>query len=172
MLTLSILRHAKSSWDDYELSDHERPLNKRGTKAAVDVGRHIVRSGERPELILSSDAVRTRATVAILLSELGAPAPDVVYDSSLYLAEPVTLVGRLREVDNEIKRVMLVGHNPGLHAISLSLTGSGDRKTLQRLAMKFPTAGLANITFPGDDWSSIKPGAGTLIEFITPRELA
>jgi len=171
MLTLSILRHAKSSWDDHELSDHERPLNKRGTKAAADIGRHIAQSGERPELILSSDAVRTRATVALLLSELGTPAPDVVYDSSLYLAEPVTLIGRLRKVDNAIKHVMLVGHNPGLHAISLSLPGSGDLKTLQRLAMKFPTAGLVRISFSFDDWSSIKPGSGTLKEFITPREL-
>jgi phosphohistidine phosphatase len=172
MLTLSILRHAKSSWDDYDLSDHERPLSKRGTRAAADVGRHIVQSGRRPELILSSDSVRTRGTVAILLSELGAPAPEVFYESSLYLAEPVTLVGRLRRVDSDIKHVMLVGHNPGLHAISLSLIGNGDRKDLQRLAMKFPTAGLVTISFPEDDWSNIKPGAGTLMEFITPRELA
>lgn len=171
MLTLSILRHAKSSWDDHELSDHERPLSKRGTKAAADIGRHIAKGDQRPELILSSDSVRTRATVAILLPELGDPGPEIIYDSSLYLAEPATLIGRLRKVDNAIRHVMLVGHNPGLHAISLSLPGSGDLKTLQRLAMKFPTAGLVKISFPMDDWSSIKPGTGTLVEFITPREL-
>lgn len=172
MRTLSILRHAKSNWDDPDLSDHERPLSKRGTKAAAEIGRYIAGRGGRPEFIISSDAVRTRATVSLILTELHSPPPEVVYDENLYLASPSTLVERLRKVKSGHGHVMLVGHNPGLHALALSLTGSGDRKALQRMAMKFPTAALAIVSFEGDDWSAIKPASGTLEAFITPRELA
>lgn len=172
MLTLSILRHAKSNWDDPDLSDHERPLSKRGTKAAAEIGRHITRSGGWPQLIISSDSVRTRATVSLILNELDAPPPEVIYDEKLYLAPPATLLERLRRVKQGPNRVMLVGHNPGLHALALSLTGSGDRKTLQKMAMKFPTGALAVISFENNDWSAIKPAGGTLEAFTTPRDLA
>jgi len=171
MLTLSLLRHAKSNWDDADLSDHERPLAKRGTKNATEMGRYIADNGLRPELVVSSDSVRTRATVSLMLAELAAPPPEVIYDEKLYLARPATLIERLRKMGQGRSHVMLVGHNPGLHALALSLTGNGDRKALQKMAMKFPTAALAVIAFEGDDWAEAKPGAGTLEAFVTPREL-
>ena len=172
MLTLSLLRHAKSSWDEPDLPDHERTLSKRGTKAATEIGRYIERNEGRPELILSSDSVRTRATVSLVLAELSGNPPEVVFDEGLYLALPAMILERLRKVKGGLKHVMVVGHNPGLHALALSLTGSGDHKAIQKMAMKFPTAGLAVITFDADDWNAIKPAAGTLKDFIIPRELA
>lgn len=171
MLTLSLLRHAKSKWGNPHLTDHERPLSKRGTRNAEEVGLYIARNSSLPELILSSDAERARATVSRILAELDTP-PEVIYDNELYLASPGILLERLRKVGSGRKHIMLVGHNPGLHALALTLTGSGDPDIRQEMAMKFPTAALAIISFDDEDWSAIKPASGTLQAFITPRELA
>jgi phosphohistidine phosphatase len=171
MLTLSLLRHAKSSWADRELEDHERPLAKRGTKAAGAMGAFIAKEGLRPDLVLCSGAVRTRATLALVLPELGTPAPQVVYDDVLYMATPAALLGRVQKVTDEARHVMLIGHNPGLHALALELTGKGNRKDVEALATKFPTAGLAVLTFKARKWSDLCAGDGKLELFVTPRQL-
>lgn len=172
MVTLSLLRHAKSSWADAALDDHDRPLAKRGVKAMPEIAKYLRREQLRPSLILCSSAVRTRATVTLLLTGLGPPAPEVIYDDSLYLAQPSTLLAVLRETRPEHANVMLVGHNPGLHALALELVGDGDRKAVGALAMEFPTAALAVLTFPSESWAEIKPGTGRLDHFATPRRLA
>jgi phosphohistidine phosphatase len=171
MLTLSLLRHAKSSWADPELEDHERPLAKRGTKAAGAMGAFIARQGLRPDLVLCSGSVRTRATLALVLPELGAPPPQVVYDDDLYMAKPAALLARVHKVKNDVRHAMLVGHNPGLHALALELTGKGNRKDVAALATKFPTAALAVLSFKAEKWPEIGPGAGKLELFMTPRRL-
>jgi phosphohistidine phosphatase len=171
MLTLSLLRHAKSSWADRELEDHERPLAKRGTKAAGAMGAFIAREGLRPDLILCSGSVRTRATLALVLPQLGAPAPQIVFDDVLYMAEPTALLARLHQVENDTRRVMLIGHNPGLHALALELAGQGNRKDVKVLTAKFPTCGLAVLTFKVRKWSNIGSGTGKLELFMTPRRL-
>lgn len=172
MVTLSLLRHAKSSWADAALDDHDRPLAKRGVKAMPEIAKYLRREQLRPSLILCSSAVRTRATVTLLLTGLGPPAPEVIYDDSLYLAQPSTLLAVIRETRPEHANVMLVGHNPGLHALALELVGDGDRKAVGALAMEFPTAALAVLTFPSESWAEIKPGTGRLDHFATPRRLA
>lgn len=172
MLTLLLLRHAKSSWDDTTLDDFDRPLNKRGTKAATLIGTHIASHALIPDLVLCSTAVRTRATLALVLNELPGEAPRVVYDQSLYLAEADTLLQRLRAVEPHKRTVLLVGHNPGIHALALELTGNGPRADLQALAMQFPTAALAHLSFDADNWRRIAPASGTLVEFVSPRRLS
>ena len=95
MLNLLLLRHAKSSWDEPRLDDFDRPLTKRGTKAAAAIGRHIEQAGLVPSLVLCSTAVRTRATVALALREIDAKAPEIVFDDALYLADAEPLLAHL-----------------------------------------------------------------------------
>lgn len=172
MLTLSLLRHAKSSWDDPALDDHDRPLAKRGTKAAPEIAKYLKREELLPSLVLCSGAVRTRATLALILAEIGRPPPEIRYDDALYLAAPETILTRIRNVEPEHTHVLVIGHNPGLHALALALTGQGDRKAVAALATAFPTAALAVLSFDADRWSDIKTAAGRLEHFVTPRSLS
>lgn len=171
MLTLLLLRHAKSSWDNLALDDFDRPLNKRGTKAASLIGRHLVEKASVPDLVLCSTAVRTRATLTLVMNEIAADPPGVIYDEALYLADAETLIARIRSVEPRHRTVMVVAHNPGIHAAALELTGSGDKALLELLAMQFPTAALATITFKVESWRRIAPATGTLADFVLPRLL-
>jgi phosphohistidine phosphatase len=171
MLTLALLRHAKSSWDDAALGDHERPLSKRGSKAAPRVGRYLATEGFAPDVVLSSDSVRTRATVALLLPELSSAPREVVYAPELYLASPADLLGRIRTVGDAAKTLLVVGHNPGLHMLALSLVGRGAPSAIAALAQGYPTAALAILRFKGKEWADIAPGRGELMAFVVPREL-
>ena len=171
MLTLSLLRHAKSAWDDPALDDHERALAPRGLKAARELGKYLAKERLKPNLIICSGAVRTRATLALLLPEIGASDISIVYDDSLYLAHPATLIEIVRKVPMGPQHVMMIGHNPGMHALALELTGKGDRKLIAELATKFPTGALAVLSFDVPAWGKIKSGSGHLVAFVTPRAL-
>lgn len=172
MLTLLLLRHAKSSWDDPSLDDFDRPLAKRGTRAATAIGSYLRAEGLKPGLVLCSASVRTRATLALALCELDDPPPEIATSDELYLAGADAVLAELRRAGGTTPTVMVVGHNPGLHALALSLSADGDRKALADLAMKFPTGALAVITFDCARWSEIKPAGGRLARFKTPRGLA
>ncbi|MBA4173752.1 MAG: histidine phosphatase family protein [Hyphomicrobium sp.] len=172
MLTLLLLRHAKSSWDDPSLDDIDRPLSKRGAKTAPMMGAFIAREKLKPDLVLCSTAVRTRGTLALVLPELGQPPPDVVFEETLYLASTSDMLARVRTIEKPRKRVLVVGHNPGTHALALTLIGDGARANIAALATKFPTAGLAVLTFQSDKWSDVRPASGHLDVFVTPRGLA
>jgi phosphohistidine phosphatase len=170
MLTLSLLRHAKSSWDDPGLEDIHRPLAERGRKAAPRMGAYMAEHGIAPELVLCSPSVRTRLTLDLVLPALEAK-PKVVYEDGLYLASAPTLLKRIRKVKGNVRHVMVVGHDPGLHNLAVELVGSGNPADLQALAAKFPTAGLAVIAFQVSDWTAVEAGAGRLVLFMTPRRL-
>ena len=171
MLTLCLMRHAKSDWGDLDLDDYDRALAPRGIKAAPLVAKEIMRLRLKPELILCSGAVRTRATLTLMLPEFGAPPPASLHDDRLYLAPPSTLRDVLAEKAKSTANVMIVAHNPGLHALALELTGRGDKKAIAELASKFPTAALAVLTFNCATWRDVRPGTGELLHFITPRGL-
>jgi phosphohistidine phosphatase len=174
MTTLLLLRHAKSSWDTMSLPDYDRPLAKRGRKAAPLIGAEIAQLGLRPDLILCSGAVRTRETLDLVLPALGAPQPEIVYDDAIYMATPTILLGLLRKLPtggSAPKSVLVVGHNPGLEELSELLVGGGSAEAQELMAEKFPTGALAVFTFPGDAWSDIALGAGKLAHFITPAQL-
>jgi phosphohistidine phosphatase len=176
MLTLTLLRHAKSSWGDPALDDHDRPLAERGKKAAPDMGTALAAMGLRPDLVICSSAARARATLDLVLGKLGAPVPQVIYDDGVYMATPERLLARLHriglsETGQIPHRVMLVGHNPGLEELALLLVGSGAANDRARMAEKFPTAALAVISFNADSWGLIAPGAGRLEHFLTPKQL-
>lgn len=170
MLTLTLLRHAKSSWTDPALDDHDRPLAKRGVKAIPLVAKYMQQERLEPGLVLCSDAMRTRATLALLLAEFDKPHPRIIYDEALYLAAPRTIMSVVEKHDEA--DVLVVGHNPGLHALALELVGDGPRKMLAALAQEFPTAALAVLSFDVENWSEILPASGQLRHFTTPRRLA
>jgi phosphohistidine phosphatase len=171
MLTLSLLRHAKSSWDDASLEDFDRPLAKRGKAAAQGMGAYMAAHGIAPELILCSTAVRARQTLDLVLPHL-AGAPTVVHEDALYLAAAAVLLARIRKVEAKVGQVMIIGHDPGLQVLALELSGSGDAEKLQGLARKFPTGALAVIRFKAREWSKVRPAKGCLDLFMTPKMLA
>jgi phosphohistidine phosphatase len=175
MRTLSLLRHAKSSRSDNRLKDIEkdieRPLSDRGEAAAPRMGAFMARQGLVPDLILCSPAVRTRRTLELALPRLKA-SPRVVYDDALYLGAPAAMLARLRKVAAKVHHVMIVGHNPGLQALALTLAGTGAEADLAALAEKLPTAGLAVIDLDAPSWTKVKPGSGRLRLFAAPKRLA
>ena len=170
MLTLSLLRHAKSSWDTPGLEDFERPLAERGEDAAPRMGAFMKKHAIAPQLILCSAAVRTRQTLDLVLPHL-AGTPAVAYEDGLYLAAAKTLLARVRGIDAGITHAMLVGHDPGMHELAMDLAGSGDAEALAALARRFPTAGLAVIGFKASAWSKIGSRKGRLELFVTPKTL-
>ena len=141
MLTLSLLRHAKSSWKNPTLPDRERPLASRGVADAPVMGRAMAERGIDPELVLCSSARRTVDTLALVLPELKVE-PKVVYEDSLYHPSPAEMLEMLRAIQPGANRVMIVGHNPEIQAFALDLIGSGPKHMRDRLTEKFPTAGL------------------------------
>lgn len=171
MLTVSLLRHAKSSWDNPELDDLDRPLTKRGAKAAPEMARYIDKHNLRPDFILCSSAVRTRATQTLVVAELGAPPPPTHYRDTLYLAPPDIILEQVRTAPESARHVMVIGHNPGLHMLALQLVGQADRKLVSQLAREFPTAALAVFQFTVQSWNDIDTSLGKLIHFVTPRNL-
>ena len=170
MLTLSLLRHAKSSWKNPTLPDRERPLASRGVADAPVMGRAMAERGIDPELVLCSSARRTVDTLALVLPELKVE-PKVVYEDSLYHPSPAEMLEMLRAIQPGANRVMIVGHNPEIQAFALDLIGSGPKHMRDRLMEKFPTAGLAVINFTAGLWSSIDVNSGSLNLFLTPKEI-
>ena len=152
MKRLYLLRHAKSSWDDPELADHERPLSARGRRAADAIGNHLREHGIEPELVLCSSAARTRETLA----RIGLSGE---VERDLYGASANELLARVRELPPGVESALLIGHNPGMHDLALALTGEPRDK--------YPTGALATIELAG--WTA---GSGRMIGFVRPRELA
>jgi phosphohistidine phosphatase len=160
MKTLFILRHAKSSWEDPDSPDFDRPLNERGLKTAPFVGGLMREKQLRVDLILSSPARRARET-AMLVRENGELAAEIRYHEKIYEASPTTLLHILAEAADEFSSVLLVGHNPGLEGLIKILTGG---------IQPMPTAALAEIELNIEQWSEISPDRGKLIFIIRPKD--
>lgn len=165
-----LLRHAKSSWDDPNLEDSDRPLARRGRRAVKTMRRYMAFADIRPELVLCSDSLRTRATLEGLRLALGDVVP-VSCDPNVYHGDWSTLMSRLQRLPADLTSVMMVGHNPGLQSLVLALCGSGDDDALGRLRSKFPTGGLATLVFRGEKWGDLGPGGCELHSFVAPRHL-
>jgi phosphohistidine phosphatase len=161
---LYLLRHAKSSWKDPALADHDRPLAPRGRRAAKAIGRHLRDRGIEPALVLCSSATRARQTLERI--KLG----DAQIEPDLYGAGADALLARLREVPAAVPSVMLIGHNPGLQDLALLLSRPGAER--QELEVKFPTAALAALAFTASGWRMLDRGTAELIEFVRPRDVS
>jgi phosphohistidine phosphatase len=157
-----LLRHAKSSWDDPGIPDHDRPLAPRGRKAAKRMALWADENDVRPDLVLCSTALRARATLDLVLPGLGKPA--TAFDDDLYHASAAGLLERLRALPDDAAAVLLVGHNPGLHDLACLLAPPGPEA--------FPTAALADLRLAADTWPGVGPGCGRLDELLLPRSLS
>ncbi len=168
--TLTLLRHAKSGWDDPVARDFDRPLNGKGERAAQVVGRHMRALGLSFDHVAASPAARVADTAAQLGIGYGY-AFDPAWDRRLYLASPATLLEVIHGLPEQANRVLLIGHNPGLEELLLLLVPEDAGDALRaEAAIKFPTGTTAEIELDGD-WAAVQPGSGRLTRFIRPRDL-
>lgn len=171
MKTILLLRHAKSTWNDTTLNDHDRPLNRRGERAAKAMADHLSHKGSRPDLILCSTATRTRQTLAPLVKRLGSKAPPIALEDTLYLASEESLMERLRALGDEVATVLLVGHNDGIWRLAEALAGRGAVARMAALREKYPTGALTTLQVPIASWHDLAAGSGELVAFVRPRDL-
>jgi phosphohistidine phosphatase len=169
--TLLLLRHAKSSWSDAALADHDRPLAPRGERAARVIASHFRSEQIRPALVLCSSARRTRDTLAALQPVLG-PSAEVRIEDRLYGAGAAGILALLRTVDPAIPSVMVIGHNPGLEDLAVALAGDGTEAAVRQLRSKFPTGALATLELPTSGWPQLAFGGAFLRSVVLPRTLA
>lgn len=167
--TLTLLRHAKSGWDDVALRDFDRTLNAKGRRAAATMGRHLRERGAAFDRVVASPAVRVVETLDAVASGLGRTlAPQ--WDRRLYLASAETLADIVRELPDEVASVLIVGHNPGLEDLVLTLAPDTWCDLRHAVEQKYPTASIAQMTLAGG-WSDAAPGKATLTGFVRPRDL-
>jgi phosphohistidine phosphatase len=173
---LFVLRHAKSSWDDPGLDDHDRPLAPRGRRAAKLLADHVRAEHIEPTQVLCSSARRTRETY-----EGVAPGGELLIEPGLYGASSEDLIERLRRVPESARSVMVIGHNPALQMLVLRLTGANGKASaasggsavdskLSEIGDKFPTAALATLAFDCP-WSELSAGSARLVDCVRPRDL-
>ncbi|WP_392892232.1 SixA phosphatase family protein [Streptomyces sp. LN699] len=161
-----LLRHAKAEWSDG--SDHERPLADRGRHDAPAAGRKLAQTGIAFDLALCSTAVRTRETWKLAVQELP-HRPKTTYEERLYEASPGELIALLNETSDDVADLLVIGHNPGMHALADALSGSAEADALSRMHRSaFPTSALAVVSFTGS-WKSVEHGVGTLLDYWTPH---
>ena len=161
MRQLLLLRHAKSSWDDPALSDHARPLNARGRRAAAAMAQAMRDLGLVPDIVLVSSARRTLQTLESL-TPFDDPALIEPMDA-LYLAPWRGLLAAIQEVPETARSLLVIGHNPGLHELVRLLAPPGPDA--------FPTGALAELSVDIYDWKNLRPGGGELVQLVVPREL-
>lgn len=162
MKTLYLVRHAKSSWDDHDLSDFERPLNHRGEKDAPRMGKFFAHKKFFPELIISSPAVRAYTTAKIVANELNYPKDKLKTDSRIYEAAMKHLVEIIHDIDDSISSVMMFGHNPGFTNLANQL---GDK-----FIDNMPTCSLAAIEMDINSWKEVTRYCGKLVMFEYPKK--
>ncbi len=161
MLTLYLLRHAKSSWGDASQPDFERPLANRGREACATIGEFIQEKGIDFDLVLVSTAVRTRETIK-LIQECAKFRGEVRYDERIYEASVSQLLEIISQIDNDRESVLLVGHNPGIEALLALLTGEQQRVT---------SANFAKIKLRAAKWSGNLVNEVTLEWIVRPKEI-
>jgi len=170
MKRLTILRHAKSSWNDTHLEDFNRPLNDRGWKAARRMGRELEKRGMKFDLVVASPAARARETIDGLTEKLRLNV-EIRFEPRMYAASEEMLLKIVRDIHEGAHAPLLVGHNPGLQQLIVALTKSDPDDLRSRVNQKFSTAALAVIELPAHRWTEVEPGTGKITELILPKEL-
>ena len=161
MKTLYLLRHAKSSWDEPGLKDFDRPLNKRGLKAAPKLGVYMLKEKIRPDVILSSPALRAKQTTNMVCEAAGLSSL-INFDERIYEASVQRLFEIVTRFEDRIEKALMVGHNPGFEELLAALTGESHRMT---------TAALACIELRVEKWTDLTGGVGRLVWLIKAKEL-
>lgn len=169
---LLLLRHAKAVTAEAGMDDFARPLAERGLKDAARVGRLLADHGLAPALALVSPARRTRETWGLVASQFETP-PEARFIDALYdFGDGAALLEAIRHHGGTAERLMLVTHNPATAALASALSGSGETAPRRQMAEKYPTAGLAIISFGKGSWAATEPGSGRLEAFVRPVDLS
>jgi phosphohistidine phosphatase len=168
MLTLMLLRHAKAETGRANLADKDRSLAERGRADAALMGERLVRDGLVPDRVLCSTARRTRETWALVSAELGAVVP-VDFEPAIYEATTARLLTVIRRAPATAKRLLVVGHNPGLEDLINDFVREAETGAAARLAEKYPTSGLAVLELPITSWTQATPRSARLTHFTAPR---
>jgi len=161
---LTLIRHAKSSWDDLSLSDAERPLNRRGQTDAPGMGNRLKAMGFQPDLMISSPAVRASTTAEIIASAINYPVSEIVYERVLYLAGVDQLLDVIAAQADSVQHLALFGHNPGFTDFANALAPG--------VTDNVPTTGVVSVTLDSDDWALYAKLPGTLDFFEYPKKPA
>jgi len=162
MKQLTLIRHAKSSWDDPALADDQRPLSARGRRDAPEMGRRLSVLGFLPDMIVSSPAKRARRTAKAIRQEIGGKVAFAI-EPSVYMAAPGELIDLARSLGDSLGHVAIVGHNPGLTDLANLL---GDLRI-----ENVPTAGVVRLELDVDTWKDVRPGCGRTIDFDYPKRV-
>jgi phosphohistidine phosphatase len=166
---IHLLRHAKSSWDDPGLPDHDRPLAPRGRRAAERMGRHVAATGVAPDLVLCSSATRAVATWEEIRSGLP-PGTPVEVSAELYEAGAASLLHRLNLLPETVGSVLIIGHNPAIEGLAIGLTSAGSAAAIDRMKTKYPTGALATLVIDAA-WADLAWEGARLAGFVVPKEL-
>ncbi len=161
MKRITLLRHAKSSWDEPALADFDRPLNPRGRRDAPEMGRRLRSRGEVPDLIISSPALRAITTARMAAREMGLAEGNIIEEGSLYHASASRILAIVHSLESHAKHLMLIGHNPGFNDFANRLS--------EARIDNLPTAALFCVEFDVQDWSDIVPGEGRFAYFDYPK---
>ena len=162
MKTLLLMRHAKSSWKFPDLPDHERPLNKRGRRDAPLMGKFLQDRDLVPQRIISSTAARARQT-AEALAESANYRGDIVYLEKLYMAEVEEYINTLHDLPDDLDRVLVIGHNPGMETLL---------QVISHRIESLPTAVVAHIDVPIDQWNQFNgQTTGEIVEIWRPKDV-
>jgi phosphohistidine phosphatase len=174
MRRLMLLRHAKTENDAPSGRDQDRRLDERGRKDAAEIGGFIASHPPFPDAVLVSPAVRAHQTWELAWAAMKdrVPPPHVELVPDIYGAEPGQLLQCIRDASAiDPERLLVVGHNPGMHELALALTEGGDAAGRRALADNLPTSGLAVFDFATDDWNDVAFRRGKLVLFVTPKLL-
>ncbi|MFI5859391.1 SixA phosphatase family protein [Streptomyces parvulus] len=162
-----LFRHAKADWP--QMTDHERPLADRGRKDAAEAGRRLADTGLAIDQALCSTSTRTRETWKLAVQEFP-HRPKTVYEERIYEASPGELIALLNETPDDLRNVLVIGHNPGMEGLTEILSGSAEDEARARMGRRgFPTAAFAVLTFTGS-WKDVEPGAATLADYWAPTD--
>jgi phosphohistidine phosphatase len=161
MKRLTLIRHAKSSWDHGGLSDFERPLNERGKRDAPEMGRRLAAIAFTPELVLASTAKRARSTAKRIADEIGYSKDEIEFDQLFYGASAGQMLEIIRGLKSDLAEVAIVSHNPGITDLSNAL---GDAQI-----DNIPTCGVVRLELPISGWDAAEPGCARLLDFDFPK---
>lgn len=148
MKSLILVRHAKSDWTNTGVSDSERPLNKRGERDAPYMGQLLAKKGIKPDLVISSPALRCKSTVQIFSKEMNILESAIKYSDKLYAAGDDEILAAINKVDDNVRCLMVVGHNPGMTDLVNMLT--------DEFIDNIPTAGIVSVKFDENKWSNLR----------------
>lgn len=163
MKMLYLVRHAKSDWSNLFLRDFDRPLNARGENSAPLMGDYLSKKGIKPDLILSSPALRAKTTAITLAEKLSYPIDTIVYIPSLYESDIDTILALIRTASEDIETLMIVAHNPELTECANFIThGEIDN---------IPTCGVVEMRLYENSWDRIGSNSAELVSFVTPKKI-